>query len=307
MVHTKHKDSHEDCGYMVAQLTASDVKDTAPHEAEYFGIAMCVQGTAQVTINLEQRDISPNHVMAFTPQDLIGVVNMSDDFCMKTIYITRMELLREAAAQVLPFVMDLGTSRTFFTEEHQGVASIFNAVYTFLETILADKDTVSKYGQGVCVFRCLLLGMRDKSTRYREQVLKTEPANSMAHYNRFVVLLNKHCRLHHDVEHYARELHITSQYLGRICKKYDGRSAKQIICDTLILQLKSTLKNTEKTIKEISYEYNFATFPFMCSFFRRYTGLTPSEFRANYRNTQQHDGDEDASHDLPVAGCRLLR
>lgn len=294
MVHTKHKDSHEDCGYMVAQLTASDVKDTTPHEAEYFGIAMCVQGTARVTINLEQHDMHPDHVVAFTPHDLIGVVDMSDDFCMKTIYITRLELLREAAAQVLPFVMDLGTSRTFFTEEHQGVASAFNAVYTFLETILADKDTVSKYEQGVCVFRCLLLGMRDKSTRYREQVLKSEPGNSMDHYNRFVVLLNKHCRLHHDVEYYARELHITSQYLGRICKKYDGHSAKQIISDALILQLKSALKNTEKTIKEISYEYNFASFSFMCSFFRRYTGLTPSAFRASYRNILQHDGEEDS-------------
>lgn len=57
MAHAEYKDRLEDCGYMVAQLTVSDVKDTAPHEAEYFGIAMCVQGTAQVTINLEQHDM----------------------------------------------------------------------------------------------------------------------------------------------------------------------------------------------------------------------------------------------------------
>ena len=285
MAHTRYMNSPEDCGYMVAQLTASDVRETEPHEAEYFGIAMCVQGTARVTINLEQHGMYPNHVVVLSPQDLVCIGSVSDDFCMKIIYITRLEILREAAAQVLPFVMDSGTSRTFFTEEQQGVASAFNAVYTFLETLLADKDTVSKYEQGVCIFRCLLLGIRDKSARYREPEHKIEPGNSMAHYNRFMVLLNKHCKIHHDVEFYAHELHITSQYLGRICKKYDGRSAKQIINDTLILQLKSTLKNTEKTVKEISYEYNFATFSFMCSFFRRHTGITPSEFRASYRTT----------------------
>ena len=282
-------DSREDCGYVVAQLTASDVKGAETREAEYFGIAMCVQGTAHVTINLEQHDMSPHYVVAFSPRDLVCIGDMSDDFCMKTINITRLEILREAAAQVLPFVMDPGTSRTFFTEEQQGVASAFNAVYTFLETLLADKDTVSKYEQGVCVFRCLLLGIRDKSARYREPRHKIEPGNSMAHYNRFVVLLGKHCKIHHDVEFYARELSITSQYLGRICKKYDGRGAKQIINDTLILQLKSALKNTEKTVKEISYEYNFTTFSFMCSFFRRHTGITPSEFRTNYRNAVLHD------------------
>lgn len=285
-------DSPEDCGYMVAQLTASDVKDAEPHKAEHFGIAMCVQGTAHVTINLEQHDMGPNDVVIFSPKDMIHSKAMNEDFCMKVIYITRLEILREAAAQVLPFVMDPSASRTFFTEEQRGVASAFHAVYTFLETILADRHTVSKYEQGVCVFRSLLLGIRDKSVRYQEEQHKIEPGNSMAHYNRFVVLLNKHCKIHHDVEYYARELNITSQYLGRICKKYDGRSAKQIINDTLILQLKAALKNTEKTVKEISYEYNFTTFSFMCSFFRRYTGITPSEFRTSYRNTVQFDGDE---------------
>ena len=35
--------------------------------------------------------------------------------------------------------------------------------------------------------------------------------------------------------------------------------------------------------KEISYEYNFPNFSFMSRFFRRYVGITPSEFRARYR------------------------
>ena len=179
------------------------------------------------------------------------------------------------------------SSRTFFTEEQQGVASAFHAVYTFLETILSDKHTEGKYEQGVCVFRCLLLGIRDKSARYREPWRKVEPGNSMGHYNRFMVLLNQHCKVHHDVAFYACQLHITSQYLGRICRKYDGRGPKEIIDEMLLLQLKSTLKNTEKSMKEISYEYNFSNFSFMCSFFRRNVGISPSEFRAKYRDGGQ--------------------
>ena len=95
-----------------------------------------------------------------------------------------------------------------------------------------------------------------------------------------MVLLNQHCKVHHDVAFYACQLHITSQYLGRICRKYDGRGPKEIIDEMLLLQLKSTLKNTEKSMKEISYEYNFSNFSFMCSFFRRNVGISPSEFRA---------------------------
>lgn len=64
---------------------------------------------------------------------------------------------------------------------------------------------------------------------------------------------------------------------------YDGRGPKEIIDDMLIFQLKATFKNTEKTMKEISYEYNFPNLSFMSSYFRRHTGLTPTEFRHKYR------------------------
>jgi len=109
----------------------------------------------------------------------------------------------------------------------------------------------------------------------------------LGYFNRFVILLSEHCKEHHEVSYYAGELHVTAQYLGRICRKYDGRGAKEIITDTLILQMKSTIKNTEKSLKEISYEYNFPNFSFMSRFFRRYTGITPSEFRAGYREGAQ--------------------
>lgn len=287
MANTKYKYEIDDCGYMVARLTVADLDAMEPHEAEYFGIAMCTCGTARITINLDVHDMVSNDVVIFSPKDMVHSEAMSEDFCLKVIYITRLEILREAAAQVLPFVMDSRTSRTFFTEEQQGVASAFHAVYTFLETILADKHTEGKYEQGVCVFRCLLLGIRGKSARYREPWRKVEPGNSMGHYNRFMVLLNQHCKVHHDVAFYACQLHITSQYLGRICRKYDGRGPKEIIDEMLLLQLKSTLKNTEKSMKEISYEYNFSNFSFMCSFFRRNVGISPSEFRAKYRDGGQ--------------------
>lgn len=284
MKHGKHKNDPSDCGYMVARLSAAEIADADSHEVKNFGIAMCVEGKARMTINLEMYEIRPDYVMVFSPNDVIRSKEMSDDFSMKVIYITRLEILREAATQVLPFVMDSGASRTFFTEEQRGVASAFNAVYTFLETLLADKDTVSKYEQGVCVFRCLLLGIRDKSARYRKPQKKIEPGNSMGYYNRFMMLLNQYGKTHHNVEFYASKLIITTSYLGRICKKYDGRSAKRIITDYLILQIKSTLKNTEKTMKEISYEFNFTTFSFMSNFFHRYAGITPSEFRSKYRS-----------------------
>jgi AraC-like DNA-binding protein len=87
----------------------------------------------------------------------------------------------------------------------------------------------------------------------------------------------------HTVKFYATQLHITPQYLGRICRMYDGRGPKEIIDDMLIFQLRSSFKNSEKTLKEICYEYNFPSLSFMSSYFRRHMGFTPTEFRNKYR------------------------
>lgn len=98
-----------------------------------------------------------------------------------------------------------------------------------------------------------------------------------------MLLVNDHCKKLHTVDAYAERLHITSQYLGRICRMYDGRGPKEIIDDLIILQLKATIKNTTKTMKEICYEYNFSNLSFLSSYFRRRTGFTPKEFRNKYR------------------------
>ena len=112
MANTKYMNGTDDCGYMVTRLTIADLDAIEPHEAEYFGIAMCTCGKARMTINLDVHDMGPNDVAIFSPKDMVHSESVSEDFCLKVIFITRLEILREAAAQVLPFVMDSSASRS---------------------------------------------------------------------------------------------------------------------------------------------------------------------------------------------------
>lgn len=279
----------EDCGYGVRLLTSFDAVTDHPVEVDYFAMSLCTSGTASVTVNLDKYSIKSSDMLFFAPNDFVHIEAATVDFAMKQIYVTSVDLIREAATHILSFIKDVDSSRTFFIRERESyskgerIMADFCTIYDFLSLVLANENSTSKYEQGVCIFRCLLLALRDKiSARYRQGL--SEPASSaLGYYNRFAMLLSEHCKEHHEVNYYAGELHVTAQYLGRICRKYDGRGAKEIINDTLILQMKSTLKNTEKSMKEISYEYNFPNFSFMSRFFRRYVGITPSEFRARYR------------------------
>lgn len=279
----------EDCGYGTRLLTLADVTTDQPMEVDCFAISLCTGGSASVTVNLDSSDIAPGDILFVAPHDFVLFKAVSEDFAMKQIYITRMDLMREAAMQVLPFIKDVDSSRAFFLREKENyskgehIPADFSTIYDFITLVLANPESNSKYEQGVCIFRCLLLALRDKvSVRHKQEQTK-RAGSALGYYNKFVLLLSKHCKEHHEVGFYAYSLHVTAQYLARICKKYDGRGAKEIINDTLILQMKSAIKNTELTMKEISYEYNFPNFSAMSRFFHHHTGMTPTQFRTQSR------------------------
>ena len=274
-------DTAADYGYTLHRMTADAVTENVI-ETYFLGIALCTRGTARIMAGVEAYDMSPNTIVIIVPNSMMRITDASPDWEAKFICITCMELLRDAAAQILPFVKDTWAMQQFFFEERESIVSSFHATYNFLEMLLTDEQTTSKYEQGVCVFRCLMLGMRDKSIHLQRKE-KTTANTSLGCYNQFVLLLNEHCKTMHAVNFYAERLHISAQYLARICRMYDGRGPKEVIDDMLIYQLKATFKNTTKTMKEICYEYNFANLSFMSSYFRRHTGLTPTEFRIKYR------------------------
>ena len=57
-------------------------------------------------------------------------------------------------------------------------------------------------------------------------------------------------------------------------------TAKEIIDDFLILELKVALQSTGLSLKEIAEKYRFLDQSFFGRFFKKHTGMSPKAFRA---------------------------
>ena len=82
-----------------------------------------------------------------------------------------------------------------------------------------------------------------------------------------------------EVLFYANELGVSSGYLNEVCNEVSGHSAKAIIDSAVTARLKYELSYTAKSIQELSDEYNFPSQSYFTRYYKRMTGLTPSEFR----------------------------
>lgn len=101
---------------------------------------------------------------------------------------------------------------------------------------------------------------------------------------RFFKLLSLHCREVRDVRFYADKLSITTTYLYKLCKKYMLLPPKELIDKQTVTEIKSFLINTDMTVKSITSELHFDDVSYMCRYFRRLTGVSPTDYRLNYKS-----------------------
>ncbi len=97
-------------------------------------------------------------------------------------------------------------------------------------------------------------------------------------YVAFLKLLDESCGTQ-QVGWYAAQLQISSAYLNQVCRTCIGKSPQVMIQDILCKEGKRLLLSTDLNIKQIAYQLHFATEAAFCKFFRKQTGLTPSQFR----------------------------
>ena len=107
------------------------------------------------------------------------------------------------------------------------------------------------------------------ATRSREQTI----------FDRFIQLVNQHCRQQHQIGYYADRLCLTERYLGTVIRQTSGTTAKDWIDRALITQAKVLLRHSDKSVMQISEDLDFPNPSFFSKYFKRLTGMTPGEYK----------------------------
>ena len=101
-----------------------------------------------------------------------------------------------------------------------------------------------------------------------------------AYFREFTRLLGEHYRRERSVGFYARQLCITPKYLTTLIKHISGKSVSDWIDSYVTLEAKTLLKYSNMSVQEIAYYLNFPNQSFFGSYFKRNTGMSPSQYKA---------------------------
>lgn len=100
-------------------------------------------------------------------------------------------------------------------------------------------------------------------------------------YQDFITLVREECSHVHDVAGFARRLGVSSRKLSEISRRF-GNGAKEVINGQLIAEAKRLLQFSSQPVKEIAGNLHFATPYQFSNFFKKYTSLSPIEYRRQF-------------------------
>ena len=101
---------------------------------------------------------------------------------------------------------------------------------------------------------------------------------------RFLKLVQAHCRHERQIDYYAQELCLSTKYLAATVKAVTGKTAGDWIEDHVMLEAKAMLSNTDMTVSQISDHLHFPDTSTFGKYFRRHTRMSPKEFRKRQEN-----------------------
>ena len=252
---------------------------------ENYLAVIVLKGNGTLCVGDEEISIERGDVFVCKPSNILGKSMLSMDLEIRGIVVSK-----EMVEMLMKEVELNWTVRTIVTD-HDVVhinESEMRRLCMYYD-LLNDKLNAPPSRRKSVSLKALLVAFVNEFIEVMEKsdriVLSSSTHSSAEHiFERFIQLLDDPQQPFLSVNEYAALLHITSKYFSSVCKKLSGKTANEIIKEETIKQAKLLLRDNSLSIKQVADQLNFANQSHFGTYFHRYTGLSPQQFRSAPRS-----------------------
>lgn len=243
-------------------------------------IYFCRKGWAHATIDLKDYEIVENTQVVLLPGTIIRINGCSSDFTASFFRFPK-EMFMEACMRFEPIFFRFIKEQPCYVLPQENTGAI-NGLIRATTAIYNDRENRFRNQIAKNHLQSFMLDIYDKCYRYFGKHKIEGGTRQDEIFKSFVSLVHEHCASQREVSFYADKLCISTKYLTGICKAVTGDSAKKIIDDFAILEIKVLLQSTELTIQEIADRLSFPDQSYLGRYFKRHEGMSPKEYQSKY-------------------------
>ena len=243
-------------------------------------IYFCRKGWSHATINLKDYEIVENTQVVLLPGTIIRINGCSSDFTASFFGFPK-EMFMEACMRFEPIFFRFIKEQPCYVLPQENTGAI-NGLIRATTAIYNDRENRFRNKIAKNHLQSFMLDIYDKCYRYFGKHKIEGGTRQDEIFKSFVSLVHEHCASQREVSFYADKLCISTKYLTGICKAVTGDSAKKIIDDFAILEIKVLLQSTELTVQEIADRLVFPDQSYLGRYFKRHEGMSPKEYQSKY-------------------------
>lgn len=98
-------------------------------------------------------------------------------------------------------------------------------------------------------------------------------------FDKFCEDVREYYRINRNIPFYSGRLAVSSKYLNNIVKEKTGMTVNDYIDRQTVIECKALLSSTDMSIQRISAVMSFPSYSVFGKFFKRMTGMSPTEYR----------------------------
>jgi AraC-like DNA-binding protein len=246
------------------------------HKLTFYAILFFTDGEGIHLIDFEEYQyrkgcilfISKEQVHAFPENSSYKgyMILFTSEFLLKSLSASEMMIFKS--------VFNYQLYKSLVQVKEQDYSEFSNLIKDVDNNFLQDNDTIQEN-----ILRNYLKILLLKSERYKNQTADIADSKYYHEFVQFQELLKDEIKKERQVKYYSDKLLMSTKKLNMVTHAVLGSSAKAFISKQLILEIKRDLMNQSASIKEIAYEYGFGEPTNFIKFFKKQTGVSPSDFQ----------------------------
>lgn len=271
-------------GYGYFELGLNDIV-MGPLDSKYSVVALCTSGECDFEVNMTKVHLETGSRLIISHVLYQRGLQATPDFKVRLIMVTNpfaVDLLVGIPTESLNRIAETPVAVVTNQAEWQMLTKLMDVVSIYASqgsSAIGTREIV-----GSCYRMMIQVVAEFEQGTARTGQSKASYTMADVYFKKFIDLLQDNIKTEHEVAFYAMKLNITPKYLSEITKQKTNHKAKEVISHLLAIMLKREMLYSGKSMKVIAYDYCFADQSSLGKFFRKMTGMSPSEFKKQQGN-----------------------
>ncbi len=243
------------------------------------GFLICTSGSSDVVINSRQYSIKEWDLIVAFPHSYAHAFHTSEDFD-GVILGVNMETLINTEISNRSFYFTTINNNPCISLRKEEAQKILKLREEFLrESAKSDHPLRCEIDDAILKIIIYEIAALFHHSKPKDEL---EGSRDDVIFNNFIMQLHGQEPLNRSLEHFAHKQMITPSHLSKVIKRVSGRTASSWISSYTIICIKRMLQNNKLPIATIAERLNFPNASFLSQYFKKQTGQSPKEYRAEF-------------------------